>query len=85
MKNNRTRRSFLRDAAAGIGGAALTSVPARASSAASQDRVAGSNRRIRVGLIGCGGQGGADLRAMLRKEVDLLRKDPETIRNAYGE
>ena len=34
--------------------------------AASQDRVAGANRRIRVGLIGCGGQGAGDLRAALR-------------------
>lgn len=35
---NRTRRSFLRKAAAGIGGAALASVPVRSTAAASQDR-----------------------------------------------
>ena len=35
-------------------------------SASSQDRVPGANRRVRVGLIGCGGQGTGDLRAMLR-------------------
>ncbi len=54
-----TRRQFIQTSSAGIAG--IT-----ASSALSQDRVAGANRRIRVGLIGCGGQGAGDLRAMLR-------------------
>ena len=63
-----TRRSFLRHAAAMTAGAAL--LPDRlhgaSSTAASQDRVAGANRRVRVGLIGCGGMGSGDLRAALR-------------------
>ncbi len=57
------RRKFLRDSAAGLTGAGLTSFTANA---ASQNQVAGANRRLRVGLIGCGGQGTSDLRAMLR-------------------
>ncbi|MFN0107920.1 MAG: Gfo/Idh/MocA family protein [Blastocatellia bacterium] len=60
---DRNRRKFLQNSAAGIAGAALT---ANSVSAVSQDRVAGTNRRLRVGLIGCGGQGSGDLRAMLR-------------------
>jgi len=66
---NRTRRSFLQKAAAGVAGAAAM-VPsasrATPSSAASQDRVAGANRRVRVGLIGCGGMGTNDLGKTLR-------------------
>jgi predicted dehydrogenase len=71
---NRTRRSFLRHASAGITGAAMMPSAARAvgSTAASQDRVAGANRRVRVGLIGCGGQGTADLRAMLRLGAECV-------------
>lgn len=57
------RRKFLRDSAAGLTGAGLASFTANA---ASQNQVAGANRRLRVGLIGCGGQGTSDLRAMLR-------------------
>jgi predicted dehydrogenase len=64
----RTRRSFLRNAAATAAGAALLPDGLRTarSTAASQDRVAGANRRVRVGLIGCGGMGSGDLRATLR-------------------
>ena len=62
-----SRRSFLQKAAAGVAGAALSSTAARdVVAAASQDRVPGANRRVRVGLIGCGGQGTNDLRQMLR-------------------
>ena len=61
-----TRRSFLQKAAAGVAGAAIVPSAARTVvSAASQDQVAGANRRVRVGLIGCGGQGTGDLRDML--------------------
>jgi predicted dehydrogenase len=63
----RSRRSFLKRSLAGVaGGAAALSASTRAVSAQSQDRVAGANRRIRVGLIGCGGMGTGDLRDMLR-------------------
>src|SRR3954471_4316302 len=52
-----TRRTFLKQAAAGAAGGALAaSGGAAAQGAASQDRVAGANGRIRVALIGCGGQ-----------------------------
>lgn len=65
---SRSRRSFLRDAAATAAGATLAAngLGTARTAAASQDRVAGANRRIRVGLIGCGGMGGSDLRAALR-------------------
>ena len=63
----RSRRTFIRNVAAGAaGGVLLPSAASGAMDAASQDRVAGANRRVRVGLIGCGGQGSGDLRAALR-------------------
>src|SRR5688500_12444498 len=63
----RSRRTFIRNVAAGAaGGVLLPSAAARSVDASSQDRVAGANRRIRVGLIACGGQGSGDLRAALR-------------------
>jgi predicted dehydrogenase len=63
----KSRRTFLKNVAAGAaGGVLMSSGTARASQAASQTRVAGANRRVRVALIGCGGQGNADLRAALR-------------------
>jgi len=67
-RRSRSRREFLKTSAAGIAGAgaALSHRPARASTAASSRQVAGANRRIRAGLIGCGGMGTNDLRAMLR-------------------
>ena len=71
----RTRRRFLRQSAAGFAAAGLASVPAAAApalSSLSQDRVAGSNRRVRVGLIGCGGMGTSDLRSMLRSGSQLV-------------
>ena len=55
----RSRRTFVKNVAAGIAGGALLPSGIHASTdAASQDRVAGANRRVRVALIGCGGQGG---------------------------
>jgi predicted dehydrogenase len=63
----RSRRTFVKDVAAGIAGGALLPLTTPGSAdAASQDRVAGANRRVRVALIGCGGQGGSDLRNALR-------------------
>lgn len=59
------RRRFLKQSAAGVVGAGL-SVAGQSVTALSQSRVAGANRRIRVGLIGCGGMGGGDLRDFLR-------------------
>jgi len=60
----RSRRTFMKHAAVGAAGGMLgSSLPQTASS---QDRTAGANARVRVGLIGCGGQGTSDLRNALR-------------------
>lgn len=59
------RRIFLQRATAGLAGVGMAGV-GRPLTAAAQSRVAGANRRIRVGLIGCGGMGGSDLRDFLR-------------------
>ena len=64
----RTRRQFLRQSAAGLAAAGATAASGSlhtSVAARSQDRVAGANRRVRVGLIGCGGMGNGDLRDML--------------------
>ena len=55
------RRSFLQSSAALASGTAAYS-----STAASNARVVGSNDRIRVALIGCGGMGKGDLRDFLK-------------------
>jgi predicted dehydrogenase len=69
----RTRRSFLKDAAAGAAGAGVASLASTpVVSAQSQDKVAGANRRVRVGLVGCGGMGTGDLRAMLRLGAECV-------------
>jgi hypothetical protein len=52
---HRSRRTFLKHSLTGVAAAGLA--PTVAASAASQGSVAGANRRIRVGLIGCGGMG----------------------------
>jgi predicted dehydrogenase len=82
----RSRRSFIRNAAAGAaGGVLLGSGAPGVLHAASQDRVAGANRRVRVALIGCGGMGTTDLRAALRlgaQCVALCDVDDEQVRKA---
>jgi predicted dehydrogenase len=69
----RSRRSFLKTTVGAISVGA-TIIPKRASArtARSQDRVAGANRRVRVGLIGCGGMGTGDLRDMLRSGAQCV-------------
>jgi predicted dehydrogenase len=64
------RRQFIRDSALSVAG--VVSASSINSEAASQARVLGANDRIRVGLIGCGGQGTGDLRAMLRAGVECV-------------
>lgn len=62
----KTRRDFMKNSfAAGVvaGSAALGS---KTSAAESYDRILGSNDRIAVALIGCGGQGRADLNKLIR-------------------
>lgn len=64
----RSRRKFLQTSfGAGIATTVATTLSksVRASSALSYSRIQGANKRIRVGLIGCGGQGTNDLRKML--------------------
>ena len=70
----RSRRSFIKRSLAGVAGAGLasTSPAAGAQTAASSGRVAGANRRVRIGLVGCGGMGTADLRDMLRSGAQLI-------------
>jgi predicted dehydrogenase len=62
-------------AAAGLASNAVTT-------AASQDRVAGANKRVRVALVGCGGMGQSNLRAALRlgaQAVALCDVDDEQV------
>jgi predicted dehydrogenase len=72
--SSRSRRSFIKRSLAGVAGAGLvsSSPAAGAQSAASSGQVAGSNRRVRIGLVGCGGMGTADLRDMLRNGAQLV-------------
>jgi predicted dehydrogenase len=67
----RTRRSFVKHSLGGLAGAALAGSP-RMGTAASQDRVAGANRRVRVGLVGCGGMGTTDLRDFLKSGAQVV-------------
>jgi predicted dehydrogenase len=70
---NRSRRRFLGESLAGIAGAGIVAAGAPADAAArSQDRVAGANRRVRVGLIGAGGMGTGDLRDFLKSGTQVV-------------
>ena len=66
----RTRRNFLRQSlsltAAAAGVNLITGKITQAGTARSYHNIIGANRRVRLGLIGCGGQGTGDLRAALR-------------------
>jgi predicted dehydrogenase len=64
----RDRRDFLKKSlGAGAAGSALFAArPAAAQAAASAAQVVGANDRVRIALIGSGGQGRADLMQMLR-------------------
>src|ERR1044072_8739003 len=66
------RRTFLKHAAIGAAGGVIASSAPRAQSAASQDRTAGANSRLRVALIGCGGQGTGDLRNAMRLGAECV-------------
>src|SRR6266545_3260305 len=81
-----TRRTFIKDVAAGAAGGVLAaSGSTSAQTAGSQDRVAGANSKVRVALIGCGGQGTGDLRNALRlgaKCVALCDVDDEQVTKA---
>lgn len=68
--SRRTRRTFLQQSlglgATVTGWSLFGQGTARAGTAKSYSRILGANRRVRLGLIGCGGQGTGDLRAALR-------------------
>ena len=70
----KSRRRFLKESiAAGSAAAGLSVLNSTSTSAASSARILGANDRIRIALIGCGGQGWGDLRAMLRiKNIDCV-------------
>lgn len=68
----KSRRKFLKESIVAGSAAAGLSV-LNSTSAASSARILGANDRIRIALIGCGGQGWGDLRAMLRiKNIDCV-------------
>ena len=60
--NDMNRRGFV---ISGVSTAVAASRPAFSQTAASRARVVGANDRVRVGLIGCGGRGSADLKTFL--------------------
>lgn len=78
--SDRNRRTFLRDTVATVVGAGVVGAGSASGAAArpagvpaaSQDRVAGANRRVRVGLIGCGGMGTGDLRDLLKQGAQCV-------------
>ena len=95
--NTKSRRRFLKESiAAGSAAAGLSALNSTSTLAASSVRILGANDRIRVALIGCGGQGSGDLRAMLRiKNIDCVglcdvddaqtAKTAKTVSDQYGQ
>ena len=77
------RRQFLRTAAVATGGIALVGPSSFHLARAGEP---GPNSRLRLGVIGCGGQGGGDLDAFLRNpEVDcVIIADVDDARAAKG-
>src|SRR5438128_4355135 len=73
---SKSRRKFIRQsvtAGAVAGIELLGNKPTPSQTAASSNKVLGANDRIRVGLIGCGGQGRNDLVKMLRiKNIECV-------------
>jgi len=81
------RRRFLKES---IGfGATSAALLGPTASAASADRVAGANERIRIGLIGCGGMGRSNLRDFVRSPnvqcVALCDVDDAQVRKTQEE
>lgn len=77
MNDEISRREFLarsgKTAAVGLGVAAGLSGAARAAAAARPNRVIGANDRIRMALIGCGGQGRYNMaRFMGHADVEII-------------
>jgi predicted dehydrogenase len=85
--STRSRRTFLKKVAAGAAAGTLAGAGLPLT-AASQDRIAGANRRVRVALIGCGGRGSGVLRSALRLGAQTVAlcdvDDEQTTRTADG-
>ena len=58
--STRTRREFIQDAALGVATAAVLN--------RSRSQAAGASERVRIGVIGCGNQGGNHIKIALRTE-----------------
>jgi predicted dehydrogenase len=70
-----SRRKFLKESVAAGSAAAGLSIlnPKQTQAQNATSSILGANDRIRVALIGCGGQGSGDLRAMLRiKNIECV-------------
>ncbi|MFN0119931.1 MAG: Gfo/Idh/MocA family protein [Blastocatellia bacterium] len=88
----KTRRDFLQQTAGAgalaAGGVLANTTAARAGTARSYENIIGANRRVRLGLIGCGGQGTGDVRAALRlgnaELVAMCDVDDRQIPEALG-
>src|SRR5215813_6423573 len=69
----KSRRKFLKESISLGAAAGLATGSIKAQSALSSASVLGANSRVRIGLIGCGGQGRSDLQAALRlKNVECV-------------
>jgi predicted dehydrogenase len=64
-----SRRKFIGKAAAGIAGTAVTASSVNAMSASSYRRIMGSNDRINIGFLGCGGRSGGH-RQMVKMSLE---------------
>ena len=64
--SSQSRRGFLKRSAGLASGATLAAGAPASATAISSSRVLGANNRIRIGLIGCGGQGAGDLKQFLK-------------------
>ena len=70
---NKSRRKFLKESISLGTAAGLATSSIKAQSILSSANVLGANSRVRIGLIGCGGQGRNDLQAALRlKNVECV-------------
>lgn len=74
---SKNRREFLKESIGAAGAVAAIGVPGsgrnRSADSASIGKILGANDRIRVALIGCGGQGRGDLMKMLQmKDIECV-------------
>jgi predicted dehydrogenase len=72
MKFN-SRREFIKQSVVAGAAAGTSMLGAETSSASSYARIAAANERIHIGVIGCGGQGRADMAKAIRvKDVECI-------------